>query len=75
MEPRKFPATKVSCYTVQKYKKFIKLIYSCNSNQAWGKHLGQMLEELHQVLVKCLSTNTSLYASIKQMLPAQNKAF
>jgi len=34
-------------------------------DQAWGKHLAQMLEALLQALEKCLSTSTSTNASIK----------
>ena len=53
------------------------IIFSLYKHQAWGKHLGQMLEAraLHQVLGKVhISTSTSTNASIKQMLQAHNKA-
>ena len=62
------------CFTKQFYHQAKTLvsdmyIHSCNTIaimciiQAWGKHLGQMLEALPQVLGKVLSTSTSTNAS------------
>ena len=73
MNPKRMRLFKVIVAILSQLAHMASYIYT--RNQAWGKHLGQMLEALPQVLGKVRKHKHKCFIeSIKQMLQTQNKA-